>query len=73
MSKDGFLVYKCRRCGELVRNTHTPDVDMAVILVVTGSEIPKDWGGVTPKTIGLHTCKDSNIGVTDLIGGEEDK
>jgi hypothetical protein len=73
MRKGGFLVYKCRRCGELVKNSHAPDVDMAVTLVVIGSEMPSDWGGITPHMIEAHACKDGNIGVTDLIGGEADK
>ena len=31
MRRPGVLVYRCRRCGELVKNTHIPDVNIGVL------------------------------------------
>lgn len=67
--KQGFLVYKCRKCGNIVKNTHVPDVDTAIILIVSGNTLPEKWGG-TARIIDIHSCEDGSIGVSDLIGGE---
>lgn len=60
------MVYKCRRCGGLVRNTHVPDIMFGVISGVTDSAMP--WGKV--HMLSSHICPDDAHGVTDLIGGE---
>ena len=54
------------------KSTHAPDINMAVILIVLGIEMPKDWGPLNPKMTYVHSCTDGNIGVCDLIGGEKD-
>ena len=71
LSKGGFLVYKCRRCGKIVKETHVPDVMMAVTVIVCGTKLPKSWGAATPRLTECHICEDKQMGV-DLIGGEED-
>lgn len=72
MNNPGIIIYKCRRCGDLEKSTHVPNVDKAVILTVNGIGTPKDWGPLSPKMISVHSCKDGNIGVSDLIGGITD-
>jgi len=71
MNKNGTLVYKCRRCKKLVRNTEVPDVESAVILISMGQKLPEVWCGNEGLT-GFHNCKDGHMGITDLIGGELD-
>lgn len=80
--KGGFLIYKCRKCGAEVKNTHVPDVQLALILIINGDKLPAKWGG-NETLHGIHTCNAFYVnldkrnfpvyGVTDLIGGEEDK
>ncbi len=72
MNNPGLLVYKCRRCEELEKTTHVPDINKAVILTVLGIGTPEDWGPLKPKMVSIHSCKDGNIGVSDLIGGIKD-
>lgn len=72
MNSPGTIIYKCRRCGDLEKSTHVPNIDKAVILMIKGIEMPKDWGPLSPKMISIHSCADGNIGVCDLIGGERD-
>lgn len=72
MDNPGVLVYKCRRCGEIEKSIHVPDVNMAVILIVLGSDMPKDWGHLSPKMTSIHNCRDGDIGICDFVGGEKD-
>lgn len=46
MGEPGFLVYKCRRCGEVEKSCHVPNVQMAVILITEGQKLPSVWGGI---------------------------
>ncbi len=73
MNKGGFLIYKCRKCGELIKNSHVPDVFIALVFAQTGRDSSKLWsGGTRIQMIDNHYCDDGCIGVTDLIGAEED-
>ena len=72
--KGGDLIYKCRHCGKIIRDTHVPDLQLAMIAMTSHAEHfwMKDWG--TPMHITeVHYCDLKNIGVTDLIGGEYDE
>lgn len=71
--KSGLLVYKCRRCGEEVKDTHVPDSTLALLSILRGWDLPKEWGAIIPQTTDIHECKDKNLGVCDLIGCELDK
>lgn len=73
MNAGGVLVYKCRRCGELNKNTHTPHCLMSLTLITGGIPQPKEWGAIVPKIVSFHVCDDKNLGVTDLIGAEMDE
>jgi hypothetical protein len=68
----GFLIYKCKRCRELIKNSHAPDGNITLCSIITNTNIPKEWG-VTPTKEDIHTCKDGNLGMTELIGFEYDK
>lgn len=69
MNKNGTLIYKCRRCEKIVRNTEVPDIDGSVVLISKGKKLPEDWCGDEGLT-SFHTCNDGNMGITDCIGGE---
>lgn len=69
----GYLIYKCRMCGELDKTTHVPDGVITIACLTGGCELPKTWFGIKPHLIDAHACKDGNYGVTDLIGCELDK
>lgn len=62
MNKPGTIIYKCRRCGDLEKSTHVPNVDRAVTLMVNGIEMPKDWGPLHPKMTSIHSCKMGTLG-----------
>jgi len=66
----GFLVYKCRRCNELAKDLHVPDIQMALICAQIGEDTDKYWsGGTNIMMTKIHFCGDG-YGVADLIGGE---
>jgi hypothetical protein len=72
MNESGFLVYKCRRCGELVRNTGVPEGFNALLDITIEGRTRKEWGsGAT--ILDTHLCSDGGIGVSDLIGFESDE
>lgn len=68
----GLLIYKCRRCGKLNKNTHVPDGLMALSCLIISNRVPKGWGSAA-SVLDMCSCEDGNIGVSDLIGFEEDK
>ena len=65
----GFLIYKCRRCDELVKDLHVPDIQMALICAQMGEDTDKYWSGPNVMMTDTHFCGDG-YGVADLIGGE---
>lgn len=69
----GALVYLCRRCKKEDRSLHVPDAMSAAICLANGYALPKEWGGPTPRLTDVHNCKDGHLGITDLIGVENDK
>jgi hypothetical protein len=66
--KGGTLVYKCRMCGELVKDTHVPKLFPELLLRVIGGKLDD----TCPDILGLHIVPE-HIGITDLIGGEGDE
>lgn len=73
MKTGGVLVYKCRRCGELNKQTHTPNCLWSLAYMIGGLPQPKNWGPIEPTMISFHTCDDKHLGITDLIGAEMDE
>lgn len=74
MFKPGLLEYKCRRCGEISSSIHAPDVNMALLAIMNDWDINKlGWTGMMVHKTEPHHCKDGGFGVSDLIGGVEDK
>jgi hypothetical protein len=72
MTEGGFLLYKCRRCGEVRKNIHAPYCLIALSHINTKGITPKEWGmqmGITD----IHCCADGNLGISDLIGAVLDK
>jgi hypothetical protein len=70
----GYLVYKCRRCGELSKNTHVPDGGCALLGILNPNllDFRKIWQGIPLEKYDIHTCKDGNAGIADIIGFEKD-
>lgn len=62
--KSGFLIYKCRKCNELTKNVHVPNGLMQVCDAVSNAD--------SLKLLNVHSCKNGNLGISDLIGFEED-
>lgn len=52
----GYLKYRCMTCGALIKES-VEDVEAAILVAVR--ERPK----------ATHQCNESDIGVTNLIGG----
>lgn len=69
--KGGVLEYKCRRCGEVVQQSHVPDVNIAMACLIINEVTPREWG-MQAKMTDIHDCKDGNLGISDLIGAEFD-
>ena len=68
MNKGGFLLYKCRKCGKVSKNIHCPRVSSYLIeIYVFGKSLDGDC-----KMISIHTCSKKVIGISDLIGCQED-
>ena len=66
--------HKCRRCGEITGDCHVPDGTSAMISVVFDSPLPSQWGAPFPlRLVGVHSCRDGGLGVSDLIGCEFDE
>jgi hypothetical protein len=72
MRNSGILVYKCRRCGDLDKYIHVPDIPIALICCEMGQEFPWTGGVGVPKLTDIHNCEDGGFGVSDLMGGEKD-
>lgn len=72
MNGPGNLVYKCRRCGQISENAHVPLILEAVSSILITGTTPKSWGPMTESLLGMHSCEDGNIGVSNLIGAEKD-
>lgn len=65
----GKIFYKCRRCGEVYYDTHTPQLVPSIAFAIGGFKEEEFHVDL----VSVHSCKDGNIGVSDLIGGEFDK
>lgn len=69
----GYLLYKCRRCGKIVKNVHVPNITICLVqFTVSGKCTAWPMSG-TIYPIGFHHCNNGHVGITDIIGGEYDK
>lgn len=70
--KTAHFEYKCRRCGKIDLNPHLgiPDgcESKATIELINAMMDVKSTSCQSPKMLSLHTCADSECGITDLIG-----
>jgi len=72
MTEGGSLLYKCRKCGAINKNTHVPCCLIALSKINVNGITPREWGmqmGITD----IHACGDGNLGISDLIGAELDR
>jgi hypothetical protein len=67
------VVYKCRRCGALDKSSAGSHeiVQQNIMGAVFGIKIPMQVG-LPSQLLSTHSCPDGSIGVSDLIGGEEE-
>ena len=71
MSEGGYILQKCRLCGEIIRPLGVPSVMLALLSITHGIGLPEAWG--VPFQLHMnsqHSCADGRTGVTDVIGGE---
>ena len=68
----GNLVYKCRNCGETYSNCHAPNLSLALSCIMIDGVTPKQWG-IPATMIDIHSCKNGEEGIADLVGGIPDK
>lgn len=69
----GYLLYKCRLCGQVEKNPHAPDCITALMVCMGIVEIPSSWFGPKPAMIDIHHCDTGRTGIADLIGFERDE
>ncbi|MFA5801159.1 MAG: hypothetical protein WC911_01650 [Thermoleophilia bacterium] len=62
MDKPGFIIYKCRRCGELHRPIHVPHTVQFLV----------DAAFKTHTLYQVHVCNDRGYGVSDIFGADPD-
>ena len=69
----GDIIYKCRRCGAVIKQMISSNLltDLIVEMSVMNGLQSIDKTDVREHTI--HSCKDGNLGITDIIGGEFDE
>lgn len=78
LPRGGWLEYRCRRCGEVMRQeVHVPNLLLALASISASGRTPTAWGGVPLGETGLHLqCRDAGgspgIGYADLQGGSLD-
>lgn len=72
MSKSGTLIYKCRLCGELVKNTHVP-LDPQIVAMMILAEGIATIKQVTVGDTDIHVHANRTTGITDLVGYEYDE
>jgi hypothetical protein len=70
--KTAHFEYKCRRCGKIDLNPHLDVSDgnesKATIELINAMMDLKTTSPQSPKMLSLHTCADSECGVSDLVG-----
>ena len=71
MAKPGRILYKCRRCGKIDGSTHSPNAIISVIYAM--DDRPQPFMGILIGSKSVHACASGQIGVSDLIGADEDE
>lgn len=62
--RSGFLVYKCRKCGKLLKHIHVPNGMKQVCDAVSKKD--------STSLLSVCNCKGGDFGIADLIGFKED-
>jgi hypothetical protein len=68
--KTAKFQYKCRLCGEIEENPATGEKNALPCLLdaVYKTNTFSTMIGPKPEIMSIHSCKDGNVGVMDLIG-----
>jgi hypothetical protein len=69
----GFIEFKCKRCGQIEKNLWTPDIELTLCHIMYGTPLPPQWIGTPVSRFSLHCCPDGGIGVSEVLGGNEEK
>lgn len=72
MKKDYTFVYKCRLCGETHSSSSIRSEDSGIVLNLLDS-FSKMKAVPEIKPFSIHTCKNGNIGISDLQGAIVDE
>ncbi len=67
----GYIVRRCRSCGEVEDAVHVPDVLQALVELLAHGKVIS-WGGIPCRLVGLHDCRPGVEGLTDVVGGRLD-
>lgn len=72
MNKPGFLLYRCRACGQVFNSRiHVPDLDTVIISYINGKRLRDLYPNDIPLTeTYLHFGCSHDFGVGDLAGGK---
>ncbi len=68
----GYLLYKCRLCGEVEKNLLVADGPFALMLLLDPPLRRRSMSDLVPSVLQIHYCGDGRRGIADLIGFEED-
>ncbi len=73
IERPGCLVYKCKRCGEELKEQRVASVIPSLVCVMTQTKDMSLGFQANPKPLlFVHDCPDGNKGVSEIIGGEFD-
>ena len=70
MAAEVTFIYRCRKCGKEYSDAATGEPLGLYVLIATvhGRKMPEHVIGLQPEMLGIHTCDNDNMGVSDLIG-----
>ena len=67
--KEGYLIYRCRRCGVEIKTAKVNHLPVAVRTLCYSGTVYTATGR-EESAMRPHTCADGQVGITDIIGGE---
>jgi hypothetical protein len=68
ITRGGFMLYKCRRCGGVDDSVHVPSIVWAFTQIDQNGST-KEIPGAPQGWHGLHRCNHGDVyGVSDLVG-----
>jgi hypothetical protein len=76
MAEGGDILYRCRYCGEIWAEEHSPSILGTLVATLSADEpggSPPQWTGLFGTVYSIHHCQNGDLGVADLIGARHDK